>query len=639
MGESDIHGSDSASSSAASSFVHLPLAGVNSIYDNVRFFFFFLDAPTIPFGIIYGRFCERSLSHVRRKRLYYSRVFSRRDFYSCRFSPSVTDFFLFLQSGALLIPDRRATSSASSSSSSHHHSDHQNQNLAFQSKHLSFPTTHDEHAFSSNQHHHQHQHQPHSHHHLPQHVIISDLGRPEFSSAFGLLSLDDPNVIAGITTDGTPFFDDPNQAHNQDRSTTSDVVRLGGSRVTDVDTPMPMKRGSGQLQSLEGSEKFPISAADGSTPSRENDSKELKEFWKQYMRIPLSGPDMMSGGGSEGVTPSGNGNKASGPYRRPRVASLPTVKTPIVERDAYLPTLNASAGDGQGATAYLRRTTSREMPAGMDMDMDMVMGNAEDLRSYEAAVMARKAPTTLNLKVRRPMRGRGGGKLRDEGSASASSGNNSPHAMGSGDMTECSSCSSLANAFGTGHLGSHSRDQTVLSAPVGGKSSSTTTLPFAGGRVKIKEEESASPSPCSPASSAEGDDNQSDLGSLEVSSPLMSVISRNMGRPSFKRLPSQTLGPDNSKRPFYGFGVDLEDRVVSGWGAVGGNNDDGGGGGGHGGGGSSSSAERKMRRRRMSEPSTSLTGGGGASGFDREEKKTSRVDVSAVQNVDELWFY
>ena len=28
-----------------------------------------------------------------------------------------------------------------------------------------------------------------------------------------------------------------------------------------------------------------------------------------------------------------------------------------------------------------------------------------------------------------------------------------------------------------------------------------------------------------------------------------------MGKPSFKRLPSQTLGPDNSKRPLYGFGV------------------------------------------------------------------------------------
>ena len=122
-------------------------------------------------------------------------------------------------------------------------------------------------------------------------------------------------------------------------------------------------------------------------------------------------------------------------------------------------------------------------------------------------------------------------------------------------------------------------------------------------------------------------------------------------RPSFKRLPSQTLGPDNSKRTFYGFGGEVEDRVVSGWGAIGGNDDVEGrkdvlvGSGGGGGdaaaaaAAASSSAERRMRKRRMSEPSTGLTGGHG--GFDREDhlKNSSRVDVSAVQNVDELWYY
>ena len=63
--ESDIYASDSASSSAASSFVHLPLAAVDALssrsllvrggYDNVSLFFLIfwaLDAPIIPFGII-----------------------------------------------------------------------------------------------------------------------------------------------------------------------------------------------------------------------------------------------------------------------------------------------------------------------------------------------------------------------------------------------------------------------------------------------------------------------------------------------------------------------------------------------------------------------------------------------------------
>ena len=484
------------------------------------------------------------------------------------------------------------------------------------------------------------------------------------------MSLDDPNVIAGIATDGTPFFDDPNQAHNQARST---ATTTSGSTTTtsDVNTPMPLKRGSGLLLHEESHhQKFPISGAAGavgvareigSTPSREKDSKELKEFWKQYMRIPLSGSEMLpSMPGSEGVTPSGgNGSKVtntSGPgpgpgYRRPRVASLPAVKTPIAEstkdhldaavylNNAQHPsdsTLNAGTGDCRLAagTAYLGKASSPE--TGMDMD------NPEDLRSYEAAVMARKAPTMLSLK--RPMKGRGRavggttkGKLRDEGSASAtsaSSENNSPRAMVSGDIMDCSSSSSLANAFGTGRLpvSSHSRDQMVLSAP--------GTLPIAGGRVK-KEEKSSSPLLSSPTSSC--DENKSDLGSMEGPSPLMINSSgRNnmpVERPSFKRLPSQTLGPDNSKRTFYGFGGEVEDRVVSGWGAIGGNDGDDRRdvlGGGRGGG---SSAERRMRKRRMSEPSTGLTGGHG--GFDREDhlKNSSRVDVSAVQNVDELWYY
>ena len=71
----------------------------------------------------------------------------------------------------------------------------------------------------------------------------------------------------------------------------------------------------------------------------------------------------------------------------------------------------------------------------------------------------------------------------------------------------------------------------------------------------------------------------------------------------------QTLGSDNQKQPFYGFGEEeLEDRTVSGWGVAGyelievsaGLC------------GGESIMERKMRNRRMSEPSTSGS-------FEREE--------------------
>ena len=81
------------------------------------------------------------------------------------------------------------------------------------------------------------------------------------------------------------------------------------------------------------------------------------------MRIPLSGSDMLSGGGSEGMTPSGIGIKAttntSGPgsgYRRPRVASMPAVKTPIVERDLDAAYSNATHSSTSTLNAgYTRR--------------------------------------------------------------------------------------------------------------------------------------------------------------------------------------------------------------------------------------------------------------------------------------------
>ena len=97
---------------------------------------------------------------------------------------------------------------------------------------------------------------------------------------------------------------------------------------------------------------------------------------------------------------------------------------------------------------------------------------------------------------------------------------------------------------------------------------------------------------------AEGEGGQPDLGNMEVSSLLVG----NASRPSFKRLLSQTLGPNNQKRLFYGFGEEeLEDRTVSGWGVAGdelievsaGLR------------GGESIMERKMRNQRMSEPSTS----------------------------------
>jgi hypothetical protein len=230
------------------------------------------------------------------------------------------------------------------------------------------------------------------------------------------MSLDDPNVGGGIEPDGEAFFSDPAQAHNRDpagsgstRTTTtttssSSIESRGRPHTTsdtnantnaaDMDTPMPMKRTSGGLLHFS-------SAAPLSTPSREGEAKELREFWRAYMHTPLSD----SGGGESGKdsskgTPLAASGGGAGGYRK-RVASLPSSKTPIVERD--MGDMGMMYGGGEQSLVY---PGLGGMRAGAGVQHH---GNdhREDLRSYEAAVMARKAPTTLNLKPRMA-RGRGG---------------------------------------------------------------------------------------------------------------------------------------------------------------------------------------------------------------------------------------
>ncbi|KAF8149122.1 hypothetical protein B0H34DRAFT_195969 [Crassisporium funariophilum] len=387
------------------------------------------------------------------------------------------------------------------------------------------------------------------------------------------MSLDDPNVIAGIANDGTPFFSNQGHHQTQDPATGLDIAidvqqqqqnmmnpEMGEANM---DTPMPMKRGSGQLQlpSLEGGvnggQKFNMLMGGMPTPGRDADTRELRDFWKQYMRTPLSGPGPSPLDLSASPANGSNNNKTSPTsYRRPRVASLPSAKTPIVERDSMY-----SHMAGAVAHHHLNRHDDGHSKLGPTSSMRTTLhGNAEDLRSYEAAVLARKAPTRLNLQVRRPAKTTLRGGRSESGSASAG---NSPHVSSVGvkyvtsrpgsavdpsstgvTISNSSSASSLANAFGGAAQNPaqrQARNDFPPSAPAG-------RVTFAA------KEESVSPSLSSRASSADIDDNG-------ASSEMEAL------RPSFKRLPSQTLGPANSKRAYYGMGDESENDRVVGWGS------------------------------------------------------------------------
>lgn len=227
--------------------------------------------------------------------------------------------------------------------------------------------------------------------------------------------------------------------------------------------------------------------------ARDAESRELREFWKAYMHTPLTGPSPSDPGTTpHAMTMSGQRHSPNG-TRRARVASLPSVKTPTADAAEYL---NGSQHGStplasQGVNGISARAT--------------LHGNVDDLRSYEAAVLARKAPK-LNFAPRRG---------RDSVSASSASPPEPPtreitiSTVGGNNYaasrpSSSSSSSSLAFAFG----GDHGTSPSSYSQSRDGLSATTTNPP-------------------SRESSVSGDASD---------------------RPSFKRLPSQTLGPAYAKR-------------------------------------------------------------------------------------------
>lgn len=187
-----------------------------------------------------------------------------------------------------------------------------------------------------------------------------DLGRNdgEFSSALGLMSLEDPNALAELSNDVASFF------------TMNAMDTFSGNPDS---TPMPGKLSTRGASLLTQYHQVDLTSTPTSGPNkpqspgfRDEDSRDLKEDWKLYLCTPgvsdePTFPDFSTTAASTGHS-----------YRRTRVSS--TVQTPSVERSGPLAANGASP---------VTRTTMH--------------GNPDDLRSYEAAVLARRAPLLLNL--------------------------------------------------------------------------------------------------------------------------------------------------------------------------------------------------------------------------------------------------
>ncbi|GLB45248.1 putative C2H2 finger domain protein [Lyophyllum shimeji] len=423
--------------------------------------------------------------------------------------------------------------------------------------HQTFPSSQsfEDRAFVPSMPHPSHLHHPHPH---PHHQTPADPTDPAnashrssssssytseggggFSSAFGLMSLDDPAVIAGLATDAAPFF---SQAGIDMDSAADPNATPMPMPMPPPPNPAPQRQGQGQGQ-----------AKDLDTTS----ARELKEFWKEYMRTP---PSSSGAGAGAGVYPGSNANAGSNGapgtpgYRRARVASLPSAKTPTAatERFAYDAQSSqqfasggpggggyAPQGQGQGGlglglsplkkhpstTALVQHGQPGQHPNGnyprppQQQQQRTMHGTPEDLRSYEAAVLARKAPVTLNLKPPKERRRAGGGGGGGGGGSASTSA--SPQIPFGG----------LAPAAGEG---SGAR---VSFAPL--------PAPATTAHHQVQNQSgsagSASPSiPSRESSVAVSDGSGSGSGSGSGESEGM--------RPSFKRMPSTTLVPANTKR-------------------------------------------------------------------------------------------
>lgn len=240
-------------------------------------------------------------------------------------------------------------------------------------------------------------------------------------------------------------------------------------------TPMPPKALSQQQLRDRG-----MSLSALPTPGLGRDGDIL---WRTYMRTPVSGSHP-AGSEAPGAMPQSPSSR-----RRVRVSSLPSSKTPTVER--ALPGMANGNGEGPRMTLH---------------------GNPEDLRSYEAAVNARNASLNLNLPKRRD---------------TTHSQSNTNFDLNVSRPSSSSSASSLSQAFMSPHLSS----MKGAAPPMNGMSIS---LPV--------------PRVSSMGSSSTQSGSRDGSRESSVASDCTGSSENEMFRPAFKRLPSQTLGPANAKR-------------------------------------------------------------------------------------------
>ncbi|KAI0833878.1 hypothetical protein BC628DRAFT_1414591 [Trametes gibbosa] len=363
-------------------------------------------------------------------------------------------------------------------------------------------------------------------------------GEGGFSSAFGLMSIDDPNVLAGFSSDGTPFF--------------SGLTPLASSsNPHGLSLATPTQDLLAQLKSAGGREAL--------------ESKEMRDFWKMYLRTPLTGTNSGAGGmlfplqtptgpGSQlGHAVSSQGGRPSPSRRHSRVASLPSMKTPPLFADGRL-----GNGYNRGQDHYESRGQAPQEQGGSvagayNSTVRTTLHAAEDLKSYEQAVLARKAPMQLNLVPKR------------KGSVAAPPDSHQGMVMGKSKSmspvvphASYGGSSSSNPALAPNMSGSSNKISELLNRPTSsssagtaGSSGSGMSLPSNASTTNTSQASSSLAHVFGESTSAERP-SASDGHAHTPPQHLTDAYASQNNRPSFKRIASQTLGPNNAKRALLG---------------------------------------------------------------------------------------
>ncbi|KAJ8487760.1 hypothetical protein ONZ45_g14211 [Pleurotus djamor] len=301
-----------------------------------------------------------------------------------------------------------------------------------------------------------------------------------------------------------------------------------------------------------------LGGLNSSSSSREAETRELKEFWKQYLRTPLSG-----------------------------TGSTPVRRLPPVERAQFgygLTNSNHPQSNVHGGNVNSNANVNANGTSSMRTTLH---GNPEDLRSYEAAVLARRAPLNLNLNLV-PKRARGATTTSISGGGSGGGGetknlSEQGHSQGHSQMPGMGVRGGGGGGGGSGGYDVHPPGSSGGSRPSSSASVSSSLAHAFGQQLQHQHQQAppfaytlqshshSSETPPSRGSTASLDESESDGFSVggggggerhahnhhpshhrdwDSDIDIDGGVASGGGalRPSFKRLPSQTLGPANTKK-------------------------------------------------------------------------------------------